>query len=641
MISTVAGAGTLPRFEPVDGGFAARASGYSAIVGAHGFAVRNGGARYALQLEAAGAGPCEGLGQLAGRSNYLVGADEGQWRRNVAQFQRVRCREVWPAIDVLYYFTAAGLLEFDLEAAPGADLSRVRIQTTNEGRAFQMRRPVAWQVSPRRPVEARFVKRGAGSYGLAVSGYDPALPLTVDPVVATATYLGGSGGASGEAITTDKQGNVYVAGTVSSNYFPTAEAMQPLFAGSNDIFISKFDPTGRELIYSTYLGSYGDDRALAITVDDAGQVYVAGYSSSPEFPMKGALQARFSGGSLANGGDIVVAALDASGSSLLFSTFLGGTMDDFGRSIALDGEGNIWIAGSTNSQDFPLVNPLQDTYGGGTRDGFVLKLAPMAERVLFSSYVGSAGVDEFYAVRVAREGSVYLAGVSTSQNLPVVNAFQPRYGGGARDILVGHLKADGSEWEFLTYLGGTLEDFCRAMTLDKEDNVFLTGFSLSTNFPRRNAYKNAYGGGRDAFVTKMAADGKSLVWSTYLGGASLEDGFAIAVNEGGEAVVAGHSQSRAFPVVEPVQATVAGNCTREPCTAEIFVTRFNADGLTLNFSTYFGGTAADQSRAVTVGPDGGIWLSGFTASTNFPVENALFPRNTGGGTNIAYVVNIQ
>ncbi|MBI3209930.1 MAG: SBBP repeat-containing protein [Candidatus Solibacter usitatus] len=630
-------------FEPQDGNrFTARAAQYSAVVQANGYQVRGASGKYELRFEGIAAQGCEGTGRRNSRSNYMMGRDASKWRVRVPQFEKVRCASIYQGVDVVYYFTRDGLLEFDLELRPGASLDSVRIAIDSSDRGFRLLPPVAYQISAgrRREIPSNLVAEGTHRYRFQVPNYDKALPLIVDPVLAYSTYLGGTGGSSGEAVATDKDGNVYVTGTVTSNYFPVTESYQPLFGGSNDIFLSKFDKTGQNLIFSTYIGSYGDDRALDLKVDAGGNVYIVGYSSSPEFPMVAAAQEKFGGGSIAAGGDIVVLAVDASGSNLLFSTYIGGTLDDFGRSIALDKDGSIWIAGSTQSQDFPLVNPLQDQYSGGTRDCVLIKLAPMGERILFSTYLGGGGVDEFTSVAVAADGGVFVGGVTTSTNINVVNAFQPRYGGGARDILAARLTPDFSSWVFVTYLGGAAEDYCRMIAVDASDNLYITGFSLSGAYPRRLPYKNTYGGGRDAILTKMAPDGKSLVYSTFLGSTSLEDAFAIAVTPQGEAIVAGMVQSLAFPVVEGIQEKVGGTCAREACTADGFITRFAADGSKLTFSTYFGGSAAEQIHGATLSPDGTLWVTGFTASTNLPVAGALFPRNPGGGANVAFVSGI-
>ncbi|MBI3681670.1 MAG: SBBP repeat-containing protein [Acidobacteria bacterium] len=628
-------------FEPAPGGgFLARGARYLAEVRSTGFHVNAPAGQYALQFAGAAPVSCAGEDALAARSSYLLGRDPARWRTRVPQFSRVRCPQAYPGIDIVYYFTCEGLLEFDLDIAPGADAARVILHAPEPSRGFRLRKPVAWIEATRAAVEARFVPLGHDLYQLRTGGYDRSRRLTVDPVLGYSTYLGGTGGASGEAITTDREGNVYVAGTASSTTFPTVEAMQPFFAGSNDIFVSKFDSTGQRLIFSTYIGSWGDDRALSIKVDAAGRIYVAGYTTSVDFPVKNAVQEKFAGGSMANGGDAIVFALDPSGASLLFSTYLGGTLDDYARSLAIDKDGAIWVAGSTISQDFPLEKPLQDTYGGGTRDAFVFKLAPMGEKLLFSTYLGSGGVDEFFSVAAGSDGSACLVGTTTSTDLAVVEPFQPRNAGGARDVLIAKIRADLTGWGFLTYLGGAADDFGRTVALDAEDNLYITGYTTSGAFPRQRAFQNAYGTNRDAFLTKMTPDGRELVYSTYLGHNSTEEGWAVAVTAQGEAIVTGHTQSMAFPTVEPVQAGIGSACSRQPCTADLFVARFTADGSALAFSTYLGGTGAEQPRAIAVAPDGSAWITGYTASQNFPMVDALFPRHTGGGANIAFVAKI-
>lgn len=646
MFPAIAAAAGGHWFEPSGEGFTARGSRYSAAVGGNGFeAISLDGKPWRAAFAASSGHECQGVDQRLARSNYIVGKHASHWRLWVPQYERVRCREAYPGIDVVYSLTREGLLEFDLELAAGADATAARIIVDKGGAAWSFRKPAAWQTTDgkRQAVQVELRRDGGGAYGYRLGEYDRRRPLVIDPVVDYATYLGATGGASGEAVAVDKEGNIYVVGTVTSNTFPTSDdAMQPLFAGSNDIFVSKFDTSGSTLLYSTYLGSYLDDRAVAIAVDGEGRLHVTGYTTSPEFPTKGAIQERFAGGSMAAGGDVFVFILDRSGSALLFSTYLGGTLDDFGRAIAIAPDGGILIAGGTNSQDFPLQGAQQAVYGGGPRDAFVLRLAPLGEKLVYSTFYGGSGNDEFYGVAAAADGSAIVTGITTTNDLTMTEgAIQARYGGGARDVLLGRLGEDGSVWRFLTYLGGTADDWGRAITLDGDGDIYLTGYTTSSSYPRVNSFDITYNSNRDAFLTKVKADGSALVYSGFIGHNSLEDGFAIAVNEDKEATVVGHTQSLQFPLNNAVQSAIGTpTCRTQPCTADLFIAKFSADGRRYLFSSYLGGTGADQSRGVALSAAGDAWVTGYTASVNFPFMNGLFPRHGGGGANVAFAVKI-
>jgi hypothetical protein len=459
------------------------------------------------------------------------------------------------------------------------------------------------------------------------------------PVLDFSTYLGGVGGSVGESVAVDSAGNIYVTGETTSNHFPLANPFREFFYGSNEVFVAKFDPTGSKLIYSTYIGSWGDDHATGIAVDSSGAAYVTGYTTSPEFPLKNPIQSVHAGGAWANGGDAFVFKLSPSGSELEYSTFIGGSRDDWAHGIAVDKDGNAYVVGSTTSEDFPTRGGIQTTHAGG-RDVFVFKLNAAGSALLYSTFLGGSGVDEGNSIAVDSEGNAYITGTTTTADFPTVKPFQEKYGGGARDSFIAKLNAEGSALVYSTYVGGTGDDTARGIAVDKDGNAYITGYTTSGTFPNKKRIRG-FAGGRDLFVTKLNPEGSDLVYSTFIGGASTDEAFAIAVDAENQVHVAGFSQSLNYPTVNPTQAAVAGNCTRTPCTADVVVTTINAQGSALLYSSYLGGSAADQPRGIAVDRQGNIYLTGYTASTNFPVARAFQRTNTGGGANIAFLVRIK
>ncbi|MGH9660636.1 MAG: SBBP repeat-containing protein, partial [Bryobacteraceae bacterium] len=426
-----------------------------------------------------------------------------------------------------------------------------------------------------------------------------------------------------------------------SNSFPIVNPMQSLFNGSNDVFVTKLDPSGTSIIYSTYVGSLDDERATGIAVDAEGNAYVTGFTASRDFPLVDPLQAVHAGGGLVNGGDTFLFRLNADGSALTLSTFLGGSGDDWARSLALDGAGNIYLAGFTTSQDFPLAGPFQGEFGGGTRDAFVAKLGPNASSIVYASYWGGSGVDELNGIVVDGEGNAYVAGHTTSRDLPTANPLQADYGGGTRDVIVARINAAGDALVYATYIGGGNDDFARGLAVDAQGQAHITGYSTGTGYPRRNALQQAFGGSRDAFITKLNAEGSAMVYSTFLGGASPDEGFSIAVDERGFVYLAGITMSLNFPLVEAVQRDQGlGACTRAPCTNDVFVAKLDPEGMTLLYSTYLGGAAADVSRSIAVDAEGSVVVTGNTASTNFPLASPYQGANPGGGSAVAFVTKI-
>ena len=582
-----------------------------------------------IRLVNANPSDVRGEGLLPGVNRYFSG---GGRRSATIPFQRVRYVGAYKGIDVLFYSNENGEIEFDFFVAPGADPDQIEIELNG----VELKDPTIF-TQPRTPVKGRYVKRGSNRVGIALDRYDRTKELVIDPVVRFSSYLGANGGVTGESIALDSDGNIYVTGTVASNTFPLENPAQSIFMGSNDIFITKLDPTGTRLIYSTYFGSWGDDQAKAIAVDVDGNAYITGFTSSPDFPVMNAVQPNFGGGAVVNGGDAFVVKLGPTG-DLLFSTFLGGTLDDFGRAIAIDPDGNIRVAGTTASLDFPTVNPYQAKLNGSARDVFMTKLSGDGSAILYSSYFGGTAAEEGNAIAVDAEGNWYIAGATSSTNMPVKNPAQTRYGTN-RDAFVAKFSADGKTLLFATFLGGTADDWARGIALDSTGNVYVTGYTANNTFPVKNPFKTFGGGTRDAFIAKYANDG-TLLYSSCLGGSSTDEGFAVAVDANDDLYIAGFSQSLDFPLLSPVQAAIP-TCKTQPCTADLFVTKVNSAGTALMFSTYFGGTGADQPRAMAVSADGNVVVTGTTASTNFPVSAPYQDKNTGGGAAIGFLLKLN
>lgn len=617
---------------------------------ADGFAAESPGSRVDVRFHGAEPGArVEGEGLLAARSHYFT---SGASRTHIPNYARVRYDGLYPGAAAVFYGNAEGSLEFDVHLDAHAAADRVTLSFTQpvsigadgalRAGPLRLRPPLAWQTDGARrlPVSCRYAVRGGGRVGFALGHYDRSLPLTIDPVLDYASYLGGTGGSTGESVAVDRDGNIYVTGTTTSGSFPLQNPMQPWFNGSNEIFVSKFDRTGRTLLYSTYIGSWGDDRALDLAVDAAGAVCVTGYSTSPDFPLVKPLQPQLAGGSQANGGDAILFKLSPDGAALEFSTFLGGSGDEFARSLAIDAEGNVWIAGATTSMDMPVVKALQAEFAGGTRDVFLWKVSAGGDALLFSTYIGGPGTDEGFGVAADTAGAAYVVGTTTS-DFPRVNPIQATYQGGTRDAFFLKVAADGSELLYSTTLGGTADDFARSVVVDEDGHAYVAGYTTSSGFPTRNPIQRSYGTNRDAFIAKLAQDGGSLVYSTFLGGRSLDDAYGIAIDAARRVSVVGITQSPNFPVVEPVQAAIGSPCSAIPCTADLFVASVSAEGTALLYSTYLGGLAAEAPRAIALDAEGRAWVTGNSSSANFPTRSAFQSRNTGGGAAVAIVASIR
>jgi photosystem II stability/assembly factor-like uncharacterized protein len=382
-----------------------------------------------------------GIDELPGSSNYFIGDDPTRWRTGIKGYSKVRYRLVYPGIDLIYH-SDQRKLEYDFKVAPGANpgtirlafegAKRVRIEKngdlvlgTSTGEVRQRRPTVFQQVLGRRKlVAARYVMRGKNRIGFRVGRYDRRKPLVIDPVLIYSTYVGGSGLDNAQAVAVDANGNAYVTGSTTSTNFPMANPVQSAIGGfpTSDVFVTKLNPTGTALIYSTYLGGSFSDSGSGIALDRLGNAYVTGQTSSLNFPTANPLQ-----GAPASEVDAFVAKLNSQGSMLVYSSYLGGSFDDSASAIAVDSLGSAYVTGSTGSPDFPLANAFRSTIG--RTDAFVSKLNPSGTALMYSTYLGGSDSDSAAAIAVDPDGNAYLTGITRSSDFPVTAGLQPAYSG--------------------------------------------------------------------------------------------------------------------------------------------------------------------------------------------------------------------
>jgi hypothetical protein len=406
---------------------------------------------------------------------------------------------------------------------------------------------------------AKAVRRGyAGSTDVFVS------KLSADGSrLLYSTYIGGSDADVGYGIAVDPAGNAYVTGDTSSTDFPTVKPLQAALAspGSPDIFVAKLSPDGSRLLYSTYIGGDHGERGNGIAVDAGGNACVAGYTNSTNFPTSNPFQASFAGGQA----DAFVLRLNPDGSSLIYSTYLGGGngRPDIGTSIAADSAGNAYVTGFTNALDFPTVHPIQPFVG--PTDVFVAKFDPGGKPV-YSTFLGGNADDEGMGIAVDAAGSAYVTGETESLKFPTTEGAFSRScvavptRGQMREICLGgdafvsKLSPDGSALVYSTYLNGSRFEVGRSIAVDAAGNAYVTGFTGSPDFPSVDPLQKNFGGGKyDAFVLKLNPSGSAPVYSTYLGGSGDEGGYGIAVDSAGNAYVTGYTDSPDFPTRKPLR----------------------------------------------------------------------------------------
>ena len=616
-----------------------------------------------IRLSFAGANVHPGMQALdkqASVSNYLVGNDASKWRTDVANFARVKYTGLYAGIDLLYYGNQMQL-EYDLLVAPGADPRQIMLAVdgakslkidavgnlvlaTSQGDLVQ-HRPIAYQQinGTRRAVDASYAVRGDGRVGFQLGAYDASVQLVIDPVLVYSTFMGGNLGDHAADVAVDASKNSYVVG-FSDSYtgFPTKNAYQSVNKRANDVFVAKFGPTGT-LVYSTFIGGSGADEGAGIAVDGSGNAYVTGLTSSVDFPTVSGYQTVLGGVQ-----DAFVTKLNASGNALIYSTYLGGNANttysgatgEYGYGVAVDASGSAYVAGWTASTNFPVVSAFQSTRSaapGGCNastdanrcarsDAFVAKFNASGNQLVYSTYLGGAEYDEAYALAIDGSGNAYVTGTSTSANFPTASAKQSVSSGNG-DAFVTKVGPAGNALTYSTYLGGVGQDFGYGLTVDSTGNAYVVGVTASANFPLltpAQSFNAGLGGsGTDGFLTKVGPAGNSWIYSTYIGGSGSEAANGVAVDDAGNAYVAGQTTSTTgFPISNAIQASNAGF-------SDGFLVKISGSGNAFVYGTFLGGSDDDFATEVAVDAGGDAYVVGFTSSANFPVLAAAQGAKSG------------
>ena len=625
-----------------------------------------------LRLRFEGANPDTqviGREQLPGIVNYFIGNDPANWHANIPTYGNIVYERLYPGIELLYS-GSEGILKGTYVVAPGANPGDVRwrydgassVELSNgellisvagagEPAPLVERKPVAWQTvaGKHTPVSVRYVFHGDGSIGFALGRYDSTQPLTIDPTLDYSTYVGGSGGDGSYGIAVDSNNHVYIAGTTDSTDFPSTDSVT--IAGDFDIFVTKLDPSqtgANQLVYTTYVGGANRETALGVEADSSGNVYVAGYTWSDDFPTTAnAFQRNFKDG----GGDGAVVQLDATG-AIHYVSYLGGTHFDELVQVAVGDNGFMYVVGFTNSSDFPTTeNAFHRTKAGsewGT-DALVSVLDPSesgAASLVYSTYYGGSGSDEGYGIDVS-DGIIYFAGHSLSDDLSLKNPIQAinRGGSGLGDAYLAKLdplQSGNNQLLFATYLGGTADEVSGGVAVDTPENVYWVGATESSDFSPTNISTHYGDENFDAFLVKLDTTAPSLVYSRSVGG-SGDDGFRDVIFDSyGNAYATGGTGSEDFPLVDPIQDNYRGGVAPEPELSwygpgDALIAKFDAIG-TMTFATYLGGTGAEAGLGIALDTAGNVYVAGGTRSTELEPVNPFQEASAGGWD--AFVVRI-
>ncbi|MGH2651040.1 MAG: SBBP repeat-containing protein, partial [Actinomycetota bacterium] len=485
---------------------------------------------------------------LPGIVSYFIGADPDRWLTAIPTYASVRYEELYPGIDAVFR-GAGGVPAYDFIVAPGADPARIALRFSGaDGLRIDRggnlvvdtaagglvhRAPEIFQVAGGtvHRVEGRYRLRG-DTVGFAVEPYDRTLPLVIDPAVslAYATYLGDQGSDSGRAIAVDADGNAYVTGFTASSGFPaTPGAHDTTMAGSEDVFVAKLNASGSALTYATYLGGTGSETAFGIATDSSGNAYVTGETGSADFPTSvGAYDTSYNGGTT----DAFVTKLNATGSALTYSTFVGGTGFEDGSGIGVDASGNAYVAGQTDGGGFPTTaGALDETFGGGNFDGIVFKLNPTGASLSYSTFLGGSSQDSAKDITVDASGNAYITGRVRSSDFPITPGAYDSTTNGSLDIFATKLDPSGA-LVYSTFIGAGTNEEGWGVAVDADGKAYLPGRTRSPDWPTTpGAFDETFNGGiKDVFVTKLDPTGGALVYSTLLGGTEIETGWGIDVD---------------------------------------------------------------------------------------------------------------
>jgi hypothetical protein len=586
---------------PSDRGNVANLPGELPGVGAAGWKPAPRAPATVVSMQVLGSNPSAavvGEEPLPNKVHYFLGNDPSHWHTNIATYSKVEYRQVYPGIDLEYYGRGQGL-EYDFVVAAGADPGVIRLGFAGvDGVEVNAQGDLVVHAAGQdliqpRPLVYQEVNGARQEIGGAFLVQDDAREDALAPRELRALTRPGS---PAETLQVGFQLAAY-------------DRNRPLV----------IDPV---LSYSTYLGGSGWDEATGLAVDPAtGDALVTGWTNSADFPTANPLQGTNRG--IFNA---FVARLSPDGSALIYSTYLGGSIDDESQGIGVDPTtGDAVVAGYTYSTDFPTINPLQPT-NRGEYNAFVARLSPDGSALVYSTYLGGSIFDAGFGIAVdPTTGEALVTGNAFSKDFPTANALQPTNHGFC-NAFVARLSADGSRLVYSTYLGGSGGDYGFGIAVDPTTgDALVTGSTTSTNFPTANPLQVSNHGGFDAFVARLSAEGSYLVYSTYLGGSGEDYGQGIAVDPTtGDALVTGYTTSRDFPAASPLALMKHFIYTA-------FVARLSAEGSALVYSTYLGGSDKDDGKAIAVDPiTGDALVTGTTFSTDFPTVNPLQSTNHGG-----------
>lgn len=505
----------------------------------------------------------QGIHPTLSHANFFIGDDPDQWKQHVPTYDAVLYQTLYPGIDLKVYTDEDGL-EYDWQVKPEADISDIRFKFQNIS--------------------------------------ESSLSLEGDLEVATEAGL-------------IRHLKPYSYQTVNGENIEIESSFSEYGDGTYGFHVAEYDPQHTLtidpylLVYSTLLGGGKADGASEVCVDKEGAVYILSATKSANFPQKNPFVKIKKGG-----WDLAVTKIAPDGSHIIYSSYYGGSGDDYGMGMTVDDFGAVYISGYTISKNLPIKNAFQGSSGGGREEAFFAKISPEGDRLLMSSYFGGQGWDRAGAIEVDKNLDIYLAGSSNSPDLPLKKPLQASLGG-YHDAFVAKFTDFGEKLEFCTFLGGVLTDAVNGLALNKRNDIYLVGYANSPDFPLKKPVQAVKAGSSDAFVAKINAATDKLIFSTFLGGNGIDRGRDIAVDKKGAVYVTGYTEAWDFPLKKQIFKN------RE--SVDAFVTKYDKNGNQIVYSTYIGGSYADWGWGIAVDKKGAATIVGTTQSSLFPLKYAL------------------
>jgi len=591
-----------------------------------------------------------GKQECSWKSNFFSGNDENQWHTNIPNYMEIIYPDLWDGVDLVYRLMD-GKLKYDLILAPGADPDQIQFEiegNTNlrmKDNGDMIIETEHWDIvdtglianynderTGRIDVDFRITQMNR--FGFSLGDYDNSQEVIIDPLIYS-TYIGGTNHDSATGIEVDSNGNAYIVGSTKSTDYPTTTGAYDTSSNLNyDVFVTKLNPAGTSLIYSTFIGGSGTDLGGGIKIDSNGNAFIVGrtYDSDTDYPTTNGAYDRTHNGMH----DIFVTKLNPSGSSLLYSTYIGGSDFDFCFGIDINMTGDAFITGYSTSSNFPTTSGAFDRTHNGANDVIVSKLNSAGSSLVYSTYIGGRYDDYGRGIKVDSNGNPYIVGFSDDANPgypTTTGAYNTNYNGN-KDVFATKLNSAGSSLVYSTLIGGSGDDCGYGIDIDTEGNSYITGYTedSTTDYPvTSGSYDSTHNGRFDVFVTKLNSSGSSLNFSTYLGSGIDDYGYGIVVDNMGNSYITGNTAAgypRIVGVYDPFH-----NGGRDA-----YLTKLNSSGASLDYSTFIGGSNDDYSHGLSLDTIGNAYVTGRTISednsNDFPTSNGAYDVSYNGGDDI-------